>query len=141
MNTKIQRLAIKLFKLNDFQKTLVAAKNQQKKEDKKYYNDIFSEKELELANKHFLEMSELQAQINILKEEKRVFKKLKKALNDKERSLNVQAKENTIISTHFTNKTRELGHAVVKITEEMTGLRHDAQVIEKNLIQYKKENA
>jgi len=137
MNTKMQKMAIRIFKLKNFEATLLEAKRQQQKDDQKYWSSILEEREQYLNDRHHLEILELKAQIEILKDERRQIQKRVKALNRKEQFLKIQAKENSIISTHITNKTHALGHEIVKITEEMSGIKKDAEAMEQLLLKYK----
>ena len=74
------KIILRIFKLNDISEKLIKAKQQQKKVDDKYWSEKLIDLKEKLKREHELEIQEYQAQIEILNQKLKDYKKREKIL-------------------------------------------------------------
>jgi len=121
------KLILKIFKLHDISEKLIKAKQQQKRVDDKYWSEKLADFEEKMKREHELEIQEYQAQIEILNQKLKDYKKREKDIDTREYYLRKQANDNTLMATKITSKVEDFGMAIIKIVGEMKGIKKEVE--------------
>lgn len=123
----MKKLIIKFLKLNDISSMLIKAKTQQKKLDEKYWSEKLRDSDERMKRERDLDSQEFTAQITMLQDQVSDYKKRERELEIREHSVRQQAKENSFLATKMNLKVGDLAKAIIKISEEMVGLKTESE--------------
>lgn len=132
----IQKLAIKIFKLNDIRSLLFNSKQKQKELDEKYWKEILQEKIDRLNRDHQLELQEKDAHISMLNQHIDSYKQREKEVDQKEFSARQQIKQNYSVALNIVSEMKDFNDSVNRMYGKMLGIQ-DTVVKHKSRIEEK----
>lgn len=132
----IQKLAIKIFKLNDIRSLLFNSKQKQKELDEKYWKEILQEKIDRINRDHQLELQEKDAYISMLNQHIDSYKQREKEVNQKEFLSKQQIKQNYSVALNIVSEMKDFNDSVNRMYGKMLGIQ-DTVVKHKSRIEEK----
>lgn len=132
----IQKLAIKIFKLNDIRSLLFNSKQKQKELDEKYWKEILQEKIDRINRDHQLELQEKDAYISMLNQHIDSYKQREKEVDQKEFSARQQIKQNYSVALNIVSEMKDFTDSVNRMYGKMLGIQ-DTVVKHKSRIEEK----
>lgn len=132
----IQKLAIRVFRLQDMKNLLLNSKQKQKDLDEKYWKEILQEKIDRLNRDHQLELQEKDAQISMLNQHIDSYKQREKEVDQKEFSARQQIKQNYSVALNIVSEMKDFNDSVNRMYGKMLGIQ-DTVVKHKSRIEEK----
>lgn len=132
----IQKLAIRIFQLQDIKNLLLNSKQKQKELDEKYWKEILQEKIDRLNRDHQLELQEKDAQICMLNQHIDSYKQREKEVDQKEFSARQQIKQNYSVALNIVSEMKDFNDSVNRMYGKMLGIQ-DTVVKHKSRIEEK----
>jgi hypothetical protein len=132
----IQKLAIRVFRLQDIKNLLLNSKQKQKDLDEKYWKEILQEKIDRLNRDHQLELQEKDAQISMLNQHIDSYKQREKEVDQKEFSARQQIKQNYSVALNIVSEMKDFNDSVNRMYGKMLGIQ-DTVVKHKSRIEEK----
>lgn len=132
----IQKLAIRVFRLQDIKNLLLNSKQKQKDLDEKYWKEILQEKIDRLNRDHQLELQEKDAQISMLNQHIDSYKQREKEVDQKEFSARQQIKQNYSVALNIVSEMKDFTDSVNRMYGKMLGIQ-DTVVKHKSRIEEK----
>ena len=132
----IQKLAIRIFQLQDIKNLLLNSKQKQKELDEKYWKEILQEKIDRLNRDHQLELQEKDAQISMLNQHIDSYKQREKEVDQKEFSARQQIKQNYSVALNIVSEMKDFTDSVNRMYGKMLGIQ-DTVVKHKSRIEEK----
>lgn len=132
----IQKLAIRVFRLQDIKNLLLNSKQKQKDLDEKYWKEISQEKIDRLNRDHQLELQEKDAQISMLNQHIDSYKQREKEVDQKEFSARQQIKQNYSVALNIVSEMKDFNDSVNRMYGKMLGIQ-DTVVKHKSRIEEK----
>lgn len=132
----IQKLAIRVFRLQDIKNLLLNSKQKQKELDEKYWKEILQEKIDRLNRDHQLELQEKDAQISMLNQHIDSYKQREKEVDQKEFSARQQIKQNYSVALNIVSEMKDFNDSVNRMYGKMLGIQ-DTVVKHKSRIEEK----
>lgn len=132
----IQKLAIRIFQLQDIKNLLLNSKQKQKDLDEKYWKEILQEKIDRLNRDHQLELQEKDAQISMLNQHIDSYKQREKEVDQKEFSARQQIKQNYSVALNIVSEMKDFNDSVNRMYGKMLGIQ-DTVVKHKSRIEEK----
>lgn len=132
----IQKLAIRVFRLQDIKNLLLNSKQKQKDLDEKYWKEILQEKIDRLNRDHQLELQEKDAHISMLNQHIDSYKQREKEVDQKEFSARQQIKQNYSVALNIVSEMKDFNDSVNRMYGKMLGIQ-DTVVKHKSRIEEK----
>lgn len=132
----IQKLAIRVFRLQDIKNLILNSKQKQKDLDEKYWKEILQEKIDRLNRDHQLELQEKDAQISMLNQHIDTYKQREKEIDQKEFNARKQVKQNYAVALNIVSEMKDFNDSVNRMYGKMLGIQ-DTVVKHKSRIEEK----